>query len=73
MEEKPQVDYMTIQSRFLTMLISKKIHKILKKKYGVNVILKIDKIKWVLTDDGLTFDLNVEGCMDREEVEKLLK
>lgn len=47
-------DNMQINSRLLTGIISKFVSKILKQKIGSDVIIKIDKIQFSLTDEGRT-------------------
>lgn len=58
---------------FLKPIITKLISKFIKKKYGVNVEIRINEIDISSMDGETYFNLNVDGKMKNEELMKILK
>lgn len=64
---------MSCKGKFLKPIITKLISKFIKKKYGVNVEIRINEIDISSMDGETYFNLNVDGKMKNEELMKILK
>lgn len=64
---------MSCKGKFLKPIITKLISKFIKKKYGVNVEIRIDEIDISSMDGETYFNLNVDGKMKNEELMRILK
>lgn len=67
------MDEMRIQSRFLTMIISKIINVILKKKLGYRIDCRLNQIHTTVTDGKIHLHLDLDGELEKEELMKILK
>lgn len=64
---------MSCKGKFLKLIITKLISKLIKKKYDANVEIRINEVDISSVDGETYFNLNIDGKMKNEELMKLLK
>ena len=67
------MDEMNIGTNFMKGIVSKVINKVLKKKLGYDVGIKLNDFNVKVTDKKAHVHLNIDAEMSQEELNKILK
>lgn len=63
---------MKIGSKFTTSIVSKLVSMVIRKKFGYDVTLKLNKIEATVIDGKTQVHLDVDAELDKEELQKIL-
>lgn len=63
---------MKIGSKFTTSIVSKLMSMVIRKKFGYDVTLKLNKIEATVIDGKTQVHLDVDAELDKEELQKIL-
>ncbi|WP_289307824.1 hypothetical protein [uncultured Phocaeicola sp.] len=67
------MDEMKIVSKFTTNMISKLVKKVLRKKTGYNIDIRLNGITAGINDGRTHIHLDVDAELDKDELTKILK
>ena len=67
------MDEMKIVSKFTTNMISKLVKKVLRKKTGYNIDIRLNGITASINDGRTHIHLDVDAELDKDELTKILK
>jgi len=63
---------MKIGSKFTTSIVSKLVSMVIRKKFGYDVTLKLNRIEATVIDGKTQVHLDVDAELDKEELQKIL-
>jgi hypothetical protein len=66
------MDEMNVISKFLTGVISKITNKVLKKKLGYEINIKLNEVRANIIDGKTHIHLDIDAEMDKEELMKMI-
>lgn len=66
------MDEMNVISKFLTGVISKIMNKVLKKKLGYEINIKLNEVRANIIDGKTHIHLDIDAEMDKEELMKMI-
>jgi len=63
---------MKIGSKFTTSIVSKLVSMVIRKKFGYDVTLKLNRIEATVIDGKTQVHVDVDAELDKEELQKIL-
>ena len=73
MKGAKRMDEMNIVSKFTTMMISRIVRKVLRKKLGYDVGIRLNEIKTTIADGKTHIHMDIDAELSKEELLKILK